>query len=224
MSAQVSLYEQFKRSRTFSEVVKAYFKAYSIGKLQLGSGTNILEGWINTDITFSSSDICFLDATVAFPLPNSSFHYIFSEHHIEHLSYQEGLFMLKECFRVLASGGRIRIATPSLETLLGLYSAQRNSRQKQYIEFVSKNFLPDFYPHNAVFVINNAFRSWGHQFLYDRKTLQSAVKNAGFVDVCFHTPGESEDLHLQGLEKHGDFIENEEMNRFETMVLEATRP
>jgi predicted SAM-dependent methyltransferase len=57
------------------------------------------------------------------------FDYVFSEHMIEHVSYAEGLLMLRECLRVLKPGGRIRIATPSLEVLLDLYKPSKTPIQ-----------------------------------------------------------------------------------------------
>jgi len=71
--------------------------------------------------------------------------------------------------------------------------------------------------------VNCFFRSWEHQFLYDPQTLNAALQEAGFVDVVEFGPGESRDEHLLGIESHGRII-GEEMNRFETMVLEAVRP
>ena len=58
-------------------------------KLHLGCGRNLLDGWINTDFNiakFRGSD--FLDVTEKFPYDDNSVDYIFSEHMIEHISYQ----------------------------------------------------------------------------------------------------------------------------------------
>jgi hypothetical protein len=77
--------------------------------------------------------------------------------------------------------------------------------------------------YNAVFVINNAFRNWGHQFLYDRTLLKGMLEEVGFGDITSVRPGESEDKHLRGIETHGQFIGDEAMNQFETMVLEGIR-
>lgn len=54
-----------------------------------------------------------------------------------------------------------------------------------------------------------------------RAILQSAMEEAGFVDITDAVPGESDDEQLYGIEKHGEFIDHEEMNRFETQVLEG---
>ena len=62
-----------------------------------------------------------IDITKKFPFVSSTFDYVFSEHMIEHIKYQDGLKMLNESFRVLKPSGKIRISTPDLQFLLDLY-------------------------------------------------------------------------------------------------------
>lgn len=219
----MTLHRNIVWSRARSQAMTAYMLSHPLWKLQLGAGTNMLDGWFNTDVAPSSEDILFLDSTQRFPFDDGTFQYVFSEHHIEHLSYYEGLFTLKECYRVLEPGGVLRIATPSLEALIGLHTPNPDPLQQRYIRFITDTFFPGTLVYNAAFVINNAFRNWGHQFLYDHATLQGAMGEVGFVDIVPAPPGESAHEQLRGLEKHGQFINDEEINRFETMVLEGRR-
>ena len=207
-----------------SRVVARYLKSHQIRKLEIGAWPNIREGWLHTDAYPTSRRIVFLDAKRPFPFEDGTFDYIFSEHQIEHLTYKEGLFMLGECYRVLKPGGKIRVATPDLETLVGLYAAEKSDLQQRYIRWITDKFLPEIGVYRESFVINNAFRNWWHQFIYDRATLQSAMEEIGFTDVTRYTPGESDDEGLRGIESHGKSAGNEDMNCFETMVLEAKRP
>lgn len=208
----MTLHKKLGWSRTRSQAITSYLQSHQVRKLQLGAGTNVLDSWFNTDIAPSSPDVFFLDSTQRFPFDDATFHYVFSEHHIEHLAYDEGLFTLRECYRVLKPGGTVRIATPNLSILIGLCTPTPNELQQRYIRFITDTFLPGIRAYNAAFVINNAFRNWGHQFLYDRATLQGAMEGAGFVDVTFPVPGESDDEELRGLEGHGQFIGDEEMS------------
>ena len=104
-----------------SQQIKKYAASHTVRKLQLGSGDNYLKDWLNTDLYPRSKDYICMDATRQFPFGDSTFDYLFSEHLIEHFTYEAGEFMLKECYRVLKSGGKIRISTPSLEQLAGLF-------------------------------------------------------------------------------------------------------
>jgi SAM-dependent methyltransferase len=205
------------------QAIELYLREHPVRKLQIGAGANVLAGWLNTDLRPSGPEICFLDATVRFPFPDGVFDYVLSEHQLEHISFERGRFMLAECRRVLRPGGRIRIATPSLEVLAGLITEQPTEAQRRYVEFISAGYLASDLPPGVAGVVNNAFRNWGHQFLYDRATLAAALTDAGFDEVVFTVPGQSEHEHFRGVEGHGDFLGEEEINRFETMVAEARR-
>ena len=128
--------------------------------------------------------------------------------------------MLRECHRVLKAGGKLRIATPDLSVLMGLYSGTLDAAQARYVHWICERFIAGA-RETPVFVINNAFSNWGHEFLYDRETLEESMKSAGFHRISRVEPGQSDDAHLKGLESHGPRIGDEEINRFETMVLEA---
>ena len=118
---------------TFSYKLKNYLKSSEIRRLQLGSGDNNMEGWFNTDL-FPKKGFAFLDASKPFNIPDSTFDRIFSEHMIEHISFQEAELQLKECYRILRSGSKIRIATPNLMHFLNLFNdSQGNQEYKKWI-------------------------------------------------------------------------------------------
>jgi len=216
---------RFPRKRSYhSKAIKNYLSSHQVRKLQIGAGDSILEGWLNTDYIPSHRRVIFLDATKRFPFEDGSFEYVFSEHQIEHLTYKEGLSMLRECYRILKAGGKIRIATPDLMALIGLYSQDKSDLQQRYIKWFIDIFFPEASAYRESFVINAAFLKIGHRFIYDRATLKSAMEQVGFIDVISYTPGESDDEFLREIESHGKAVDNEDMNRFETMVLEAKRP
>jgi predicted SAM-dependent methyltransferase len=207
-----------------------YVEAQTVRKLQLGTGPNLLPGWLNTDLlpdTYPEHrhQIVFLDATKPFPLDSMTFDYVFSEHQIEHVTEPDARSMVKECFRILRPGGRVRIATPDLSAILTLYEDPLDEAKRHYIDWVLGRFLPNVRAGNKrCYVINQMFMAYKHRFIYDQETLAAILTDAGFVDVVRREPGESEDPVLQGVEGHGRAIGDEEVNRFETLVVEAVRP
>jgi predicted SAM-dependent methyltransferase len=118
--------------------------------------------------------------TRRFPFEDNTFDYVYSEHMIEHIEYDSALFMLRECFRVLKPGGKIRMSTPDLKVLVGLFANEKTKPQEFYIDWMTRKFLPNVTSCKEVFLINNVFRAWGHQFLYDRVTIEMTMKKVGF--------------------------------------------
>ena len=90
-------------------------------KLHVGCGGHVLDGWLNADLRPHSAHVLRMDATRRFPFPDNVFAYVYSEHVIEHLPFDAGAIMLGECFRVLAPGGKMRVATPDLAFLTALH-------------------------------------------------------------------------------------------------------
>ena len=206
--------------------VKAEVERYLAGtrspKLHIGAGWNQLPGWLNTDLEPTSRGLVFLDATQPFPLPSESFTHVFSEHMIEHVSFDGGLAMLRECRRVLLPGGRIRIATPDLTRLIAMFGSHKADLQERYLDFAKEQYFPEIPVRNECVLLNVFVRAWGHQFVYDPPTLQKSLELAGFTDIAWCSVGHSDDPELCGRERHGDRI-GEQWNELETMVVEARK-
>lgn len=201
--------------------VTNYLATHKIRKLQLGAGDNAPDGWLSTDLAPMSDRVVQLDATKPFPLGDDTFDYVHCEHMIEHITWHEGLFMLRECRRVLKPGGLVRIATPDLEVMIGLYSRRKSRLNEKYIKWITDMSLDGVDVYRAAFVINSAFSNWGHKFLYDGELLELALRKAGFTNIRRLAVGESDDENLRGIESHGRLADNEEMVAFETMVFEG---
>jgi predicted SAM-dependent methyltransferase len=198
-----------------------YFLESEARKLHIGCGHNLLHGWLSADLFPCSDEVFRLDATKPFPFPDQTFDYVFSEHMIEHVSYSSGLIMLRECFRVLKSGGRIRISTPDLKFLIDLYCEVKSELQIGYIKWAINKYIPWATDCNEVFVINNFVRDWGHLFIYDEKTLRSSLTKAGFSAVTRHELNASEDEALRNLENEGRMPKG--FLKLESIILEARK-
>jgi predicted SAM-dependent methyltransferase len=55
------------------------------------------------------------DGTSRLPFKDETFTFVFSEHFIEHLFLDQACELLKECFRMLRSGGCLRVAVPDAD-------------------------------------------------------------------------------------------------------------
>jgi len=183
----------FKHRMLLKKTASAYAKyeqETAVRKLQLGAGTNELNGWFNTDY-FERQGIHFLNVTKPFPFPSNTFQYIFTEHHIEHISYKDAVFMLTEICRVSKPGGLIKIITPNLEQYIRYYADGRlgdalikeHAYNWIYNGFHNaKNYKPIDEYYDAHF-INDIFFNYNHRFIYDEGSLTGILNKAGFVII-----------------------------------------
>ncbi|MCK5337544.1 MAG: methyltransferase domain-containing protein [Bacteroidales bacterium] len=209
-------------------IIKEYLKADGLKKLQIGCGKNALDGWLNTDLLYKKNEIVYLDAGRKFPLSGESFDYIYSEHIFEHLNFKQGLNMLHECYRILKPGGHLRLATPDMNFLMALHNEPQKPIHKEYIKWSTSRFIPDIsnnFKENEylpAFVINNFFRDWGHQIVFNFESLELILKKAGFSNITKQEVGKSKIEEFDRLEKHGEIIPDE-FNELETIVVEAVK-
>ncbi|MDH3520349.1 MAG: methyltransferase domain-containing protein [Myxococcales bacterium] len=117
-------------------------------RLHLGCGPCTPAGWVNVDYALGarlariaplrpllralglfridwSGSIVLHDLRKPFPWADGSAHAIYSSHTLEHLSARDGLQFLRECQRVLAPGGVIRIVVPDVGAILRDYEKGR---------------------------------------------------------------------------------------------------
>ena len=154
-------------------------------KLHIGCGPQILKGWINIDNASYPGVDKVLDVTGGLPFENASF--VFAEHFIEHISYEHASNLLRECRRVLNDDGVLRLSTPNLDWVWFTHYRLDMNDEEQV---------------RACFGINRAVRGWGHQFLYNFRTLSLTLQDAGFAEVKRVEYGESEHKELRKLERH----------------------
>jgi len=207
--------------RADRKIINRYFRETGSRKLHIGCGGNALDGWLNSDFFPESENIIHLDATQPFPFADNEFDFVFSEHMIEHIPYPQGLFMLSECRRVLTGKGKIRISTPDLSFLIGIYGNGKSELQENYIKWTVDKFIQTPRECSDTFVINNFVRAWGHSFIYDEKTLRAAMEKAEFSAIRRCELNESEEEVFRNLENERRMPPG--FLRLETMTLEATK-
>lgn len=113
------------------------------------------------------------------PLGDESVDYVFTAHFLEHLYKVVALRLIRESYRVLKTGGRMRIIVPDLEYVMTLYA---------------KGDKEDFLRH---FYVPDRQKEFGyHRYLYDFDMLKTYLLQAGFsrVERCAYRQGETPDI------------------------------
>lgn len=204
-----------------SEIIQKYLESQEVKKLHVGCGRNIIDSWLNCDLSPYTKEVAKLDVTKPFPFEKNTFDFVLSEHMIEHIDYKHGSHMLQECYRVLKNDWKIRVSTPNFQFLMKLYTDRNKDIHNEYIRWTTKEFIPEAPYNSPMFVINNFVRDWGHKFIYDEFTLYNLLKANGFSNIKKCSLNESEENVFRNLENElrmpPGFL------KLETFTLEATK-
>jgi predicted SAM-dependent methyltransferase len=89
--------------------------------LNLGCGPRTHDDWVNVDFVASGPGVLVHDLSRGLPFPDRSFRAVYHSHVLEHFPKEGALSFVKECYRVLKPGGRIRVVVPDLEGMARRY-------------------------------------------------------------------------------------------------------
>lgn len=205
-----------------------YLRVATVPRLHVGCGPFPMEGWLNVDKFVQSRMVSYMDASQIYPFPDKTFCFIYAEHLFEHLTLDGALNMLKECYRVLRPQGVLRLSMPDLEFLIQLYLHPEKEVHRKYIDWSIRQFMPEVVnlysegDFHAMYVLNNFYRAWGHQLIYDKQGIARLLSECHFQDIRFcHSEDSTHDL-LRGINQHQYSIP-EWADKLETMVVEATK-
>ncbi len=179
--------------------------------LDLGCGPNVSPDYCNLDFTWRPGvDVCW-DVTKPLPFEDAYVSGIFTEHMLEHIPFESGLALLRECRRILRPGGVVRIVVPDGELYLSEYMKHHSGLQSSmpYADETKRKFGFD----TPIVSVNRLFREHGHQFIWDHETLRAALFNAGFERVERRAFQESADPKL---------LRDSENRRSESLYVEAS--
>jgi len=115
----------------------------NIGKIQvnIACGINYIEDWINLDHIPVSPAIKKANLLGRLPFEDNSVDVLYSSHFLEHVPVIKVPSFLNECFRVLKSGGQIRLVLPDLQEICREYLCRRESGDHKKADFVVLELL-----------------------------------------------------------------------------------
>lgn len=136
-------------------------------KLNLGSGGDYIDTFVNIDLYAEKAD---LRCDIAkLPYENSSVDEIRAYHVIEHFDYLHAHDVLKEWYRILKPNAKIKIETPDfLASCKQFINADQDEKWNLYGHFFSTGWI------NPGLV---------HKFLYTEYELKKTMTWAGFRNI-----------------------------------------
>ena len=186
-------------------------------RLHLGCGLNAPQGWVNIDGSWNARlhrhprflsflvalrlvskieaeanwprNIMTWDLRKPLPFENTVFEAIYASHMLEHLYYDEATQLLKECHRVLHSGGLIRLVVPDLQALVEDYLSRKSAGNEMALaanDLLEMMLLrpkqrPNHGSIRTIYHMTTDFHS--HKWLYDQESLGQLLSHTGFINI-----------------------------------------
>jgi predicted SAM-dependent methyltransferase len=159
--------------------------------INAGAGVSGREGWLNVDACPYPGINRLQDLRKGFP-PDllSQADGIYTEHFVEHLSYEEEVpRFLASAISTLKPGGVLRIIVPDARKYMSAYFAEGWGDMTKVRSLKDGNLDDSVHPPvrraTKMEFVNEVFRQSGqHQFAWDFETLALAMGKAGFVDIA----------------------------------------
>ncbi|MHB8574551.1 MAG: class I SAM-dependent methyltransferase [Dehalococcoidia bacterium] len=148
-------------------------------RLHLGCGPARLAGWVNIDLFGSNADL-FWDVRRPLPFPAGSVLAAYSEQLLEQLTFTQVQAHIRDCYRLLRSGGVLRLGAEDFARY-----AQSYAGDGRFIERVRPGR-----PTRLLAIAELAYRN-GHRSFWDAETLCALLREAGFHDVQQRRFGDS---------------------------------
>ena len=144
--------------------------------LDLGGADPGNDAWTSVDITLQC-DI-YWDLRHPIPLPSGSVSKIYSSHLFEHLTYDQGQGLLRECLRLLRSGGTFSICVPDARIYVEHYLGIKTVPEEYF------GWEPAFNNTTALDAINYiAYMDGEHKYMFDQENLLHILDKSGFSKV-----------------------------------------
>lgn len=143
-----------------------------------------------------------METDLRYPLncPDNIADGVYSGHTLEHLYPNHAYQLLSEIFRILKPGCWIRINVPDLEKIVDFYNGKNQLFNYRFKAEAISNYTQNFKHHSA----------------WDAELLSYALKRVGFINI------RQVEFGKEGTDKR--LIKEEEVRKFETLVLEAQKP
>jgi len=206
-------------------------------RLNLGCGPHTTDGWVNIDrspnvlidripcvksLLFRmkflskahmeswSRDIVRLDVTKGLPYADCSVEAIYSSHMLEHLFFEEAQCLLRECHRVLARSGVLRLALPNTEQLArDLLSGVSREGRDPGMEFNEGLYAHPFQRPTRRELIVSMLGGNIHRWQPTPSLVEHLLRRAGFSDIrhCAFRQGSLPDLESIEFRAESLFVE-----------------
>ena len=143
----------------------------------------------------------------------SSINFIYSSHFLEHIYYSEAIDILKKCYKFLVPSGILRLALPDLDQFINQY--QREQKNNPYQAALNLEMSLLSYPLDKPNIWKELIFSKGHVHKWHPtiELVTHILKEIGFSSVMQRNFREGDFIYLNSIEHRADM----------TFYIEATK-
>ncbi len=188
----------------------------NIDDFPLGNKYEFREHYIYEIDEIPGSFILKYDLSKGLPAQIGSLKRIYHSHFLEHLTRDQGIKFLKDCFQSLAVDGVMRFAVPDFH----LWCSKYIKGDINFFAWYKNNFLPnsEYHYSTPAQIFTGMLFNHGHQMAYDFESLSWILNKVGFKNIKIGNWGESsyfDQLHL---------LEDEKSQRkYESLIIECQK-
>jgi predicted SAM-dependent methyltransferase len=193
--------------------------------VQYGCGFNAPPGWTNFDASPTlrferipvlgrlytknasrfPSNVRYGDIVSGLPLQTDACAGIYCSHILEHLAREDAARALRNTYRYLRPGGTFRLVLPDLEQLARDYLAKGTATAAH--QFMESACLGQTRrPRRLLDLLRVWLSNNSHLWMWDEKSLTSALEQAGFIDVRRCAFGDAKDERFEEVEQEDRFV------------------
>lgn len=177
--------------------------------LNAGCGGSPEERFVNLDRSWwPGVQLCW-NIVNSCPAPTNSLRGVYTEHLLEHVSFEDCQKVLQDFWRALRPGGVLRVVIPDAGLYTSLYCQSLTSTSVQFPYQDRYNGL------TAMMHVNRIFRAHGHQYAYDYDTIKRQMEQAGFIKIKREDYRVGRDPHL---------LADSAERRVESLYVEGQKP
>jgi len=158
-------------------------------KVHLGCGPEFKSGWVNVDLILQPVPAGLAADTMCIrydlrsgtlPLDNESCVLFYSSHFMEHMEYEDGVRLMRDCYRALQPGGIFRAGLPHFRKMFRAYL----DADERYFDLIDlRQWLPGrpAETYSLVDHVNLGVYQWGeHKCVYDEEKICLLLRHIGF--------------------------------------------
>ncbi len=193
-------------------------------KIHLGCGPALIDGWINIDVHPAPLS---MNVLWGLPFQDQSSIYVFVSHLLEHLFFPRDVMgFLRDVFRVLKPGGKIRIVVPDVEKCISAYQTNdRNFFDSRIAHWpwwpANATRLEDFLSYAGVGP-DPGYLFESHKYGYDFETLKKVLSETGFIGIAQSEYMQSADANLR-IDHFSDVAAAKYGDLYYSLFVEATK-